>query len=266
MIVKQLNVIIWLLLVLVIPVLAGCASATKVFIPEQIRALPEGYARIVVTREKQLAGKYTPVYIIDIGDQLESNAQMAVRVGEWIKEPGLSLWYAPEMFNSYSPGLLMTIPSSKFKFSESGLSLDALFQQNLNAVIYVDYLSCNPDELATLHCGDGKTDCHNELVDELISQNGNILNKLGDEYSSAKTRPVQVTGKILGGDTLIWDRKPGLMRIGALWGAFSGIENIIEITPGNIVVEAGKTYYLNYQISLGDKTWKGDRWTITGLE
>lgn len=256
----------WLFCLFTLLMLAGCASSTEIFIPSEIKPIPNGYARIVVTRTKQLAGRYTPVYILDIGDQLESNGDIIVRVGDWISQPALTLWYKPDMLPAFSRGGFALMPSSNFQFQESSLTLDDLFQQNLNGVIYVDFLSCNPDELNSLYCGNSYRECHSDFVKELNQQKNQILNTLDPSGHEKDTHKVQVTGKILGGDTLIWDRKPGLMRIGALWGAFIKTENILEITPGNIIVEPGRTYYLQYELSLTDKTWRGDRWTITGVE
>lgn len=248
--------------------LAGCATQTKHFTPSNLARLDNGLARIVVTREKQIAGMTTPVYIVDIGEQLASNGEILVRIGNWIKEPGLSLWYTPIMPNTFfkSPGGFMLIPDSKISFQQSDLSLEDILDKNLNAVIYVDYLTCDPARLNTLFCGDEKKQCHAEFKQELTRNDGSILNTLDSVKDQAARRNIQVTGKVEGGDTLIWDRQPGLMRIGALWGAFNKTENIIELTPGNIMVEPGKTYYLHYEISLGDKTWQGDRWTITRVE
>lgn len=257
----------WLLAIFLVSVLAACASATKVSMPHGLKAMEPDTARIVVTREKQLAGKYTPVYIMDIGSELESNGEIVVRIGKWIEEPGLSLWYMPSMLSSFSSGGFTLMPTTSFSFSESDLNLDDLLNQNQNGVIYVDYLSCNEDQLNTLYCGDGKSDCDTSFRQELMEKEGRILNTLANGSTGKNRRSVQVVGKILGGDTLIWERKPGLMRIGALWGALDNkIENIVEITPGNIIVEAGNTYFLKYEISLGDHTSRGDRWTITGVE
>jgi len=265
MFLKQSNIQL-LIFLLTIFILSGCASNTKHFIPDQLQAVPDGYARVVVTREKQLAGMTTPLYILDIGDQLESNGEVVVRVGDWIKEPGLSLWYMPDMLSSFSSGGFVLMPTDNIKFEESKLHLDDLFEKNLNAVIYVDYLSCNPDELTTLFCGDGNKECSSIFKQELNQKNGNILNTLNSNKNKNNRRKVQVIGKVGGGDTLIWDRKPGLMRIGALWGAFNKSDDIVELTPGNIIIEAGKIYYLNYEISLGDQTKRGDRWTITQVK
>jgi hypothetical protein len=243
----------------------GCASQAKHFVPENIPALKQGMARVVVTREKQLAGMKTPIYILDIGNQLEGNGEIIVRVGKWIKEPGLSLWYMPSMLGPFRSGGFTLIPGLNFSFEESELTLDEIFDNNLNAVIYVDYLSCDPGMLNTLYCGDGNNEC-DEFRQELGRNNGSILNTLDSSKKRDDRRNIQVIGKVGSGGSLVWDRQPGLMRLGALWGAFNLSDDIVELTPGNIIVEQGKTYYLHYEISLGDKTWEGDRWTITKVE
>ncbi|MCW9015316.1 MAG: hypothetical protein OQL06_16240 [Gammaproteobacteria bacterium] len=240
--------------------LNGCASTTKAFVPEQLAKTAEGHARIIVTRENQLAGQYTPLYIVDIANDIKTNAAIAVRVGEWSKEPGLHLWYTPGMMNSYSQGSFMVMPTSNITFRESELSLDDLLNKNLNAVIYVDYLNCAPDNIPALYCGDGSEQCDTLFSKQLEESRGIILNKLGTDADKNNLRQVQVIGKIGVGDTLIWDRKPGLMRIGALWGDFTGVDNTLLLMPGNIMVEIGKTYYLKYETNLGN------RWSITRVE
>lgn len=256
----------WLFVIVTLIGLGGCASAGGPFIPENLAQLNPERARIVVSRERQLAGKYTPVYIIDIGKHLDDNSEMFVRIGNFIQEPGLHLWYAPAMMNSFSPGGFMVLPGSNITFSESGLRLDDLLTKNLNAVIYVDRLRCNPRAVSTLFCGDGKKDCMAPWKQDLNNKQGVILDRGRSIPSDIKSRRVQVAGPLLGGETLIWDREPGLMRLGALWGSNNQADDTLELTPGNIAVEAGKTYYLHYEISLGDHVGSGDRWKITRVE
>jgi len=244
-------------------IITGCASQSNHFIPKNLPEISEGMSRIVVSREKQLSGMTTPIYIVDIGRQIQINGEIVVRVGDWVKEPGLSVWYIPDMLSSFSRGGFMLIPASHIKFEETSLTLDEIIDQNQNAVIYVDYLDCNVDDLVTPYCGDGTNECNSDFIQELDTKNGKILETKNNQE---KSRKVQVIGKLASGETLIWERKSGLMRIGSLWGAFNLTDDTLALTRGNIIVEAGKTYYLNYKISLGDQIKRGDRWTITKVE
>jgi hypothetical protein len=256
----------WLLIVVAGFALSACVSGTEIFVPRNLTQPEPTHARIVVTRENQLAGMTIPIYIMDIGDEAQSNGSTSVRVGNWIEEPGLNLWYIPDLRNAFTPGGFMFLPGTNITFAESGLRLDDLFEENLNAVIYVDRLSCDPRKLSALSCSDGRSDCLEDWAQELARTQGTILDRGAVIADDAETRPIRVLGKISSGESLVWDRKPGLMRLGALWGSDYRSEDIIELTPGNIEVEAGKVYYLHYQISLSDRSGHGDRWSITRVE
>jgi hypothetical protein len=256
----------WLFIVVAGLGLSACVSGTEIFVPQNLTQLEPTHARIVVTRENQLAGMTTPIYIMDIGDEAESNGSISVRVGNWIEEPGLNLWYIPDLKNAFTPGGFMFLPSPNITFAESGLRLDDLLKGNLNAVIYVDRLSCDPRKLNSLSCSDGRSNCMEDWAQELTQRQGTILDRGAVIADNAEIRPIRVLGKISSGESLVWDRKPGLMRLGALWGSDDRSEDIVELTPGNIEVEAGKIYYLHYEISLSDRSEHGDRWSITQVE
>ena len=68
------------------------------------------------------------------------------------------------------------------------------------------------------------------------------------------SRNVQVLGSVQVGDTLIWDRKPGIMRLGSVW--YDGV----GFMPKNIKIEAGRTYFLHYT------TRFGQRWELKKVE
>jgi hypothetical protein len=55
------------------------------------------------------------------------------------------------------------------------------------------------------------------------------------------------------GDTLIWDRAPGNMRLGAVLER----DGIFTLMRGFIEVKAGRTYYVDFKIqSLGSTLWE----------
>jgi hypothetical protein len=69
------------------------------------------------------------------------------------------------------------------------------------------------------------------------------------------SRNVQVIGSADVGDTLIWDRKPGTMRLGSAWWDGLGF------MPQNIKVETGKTYFVHYTTR-----FMGQRWELKKVE
>lgn len=72
-------------------------------------------------------------------------------------------------------------------------------------------------------------------------------------------RNVEVVGSLQPGKTVVWERDPGVMRLGAV------CENIrygSSISPHNMQVEAGKTYYIDFQV----KSARGAFWTHVKTE
>ena len=72
-------------------------------------------------------------------------------------------------------------------------------------------------------------------------------------------RNVEVVGSLDPKTTVIWERAPGIMRLGAV------CENIrygSVISPQNIPVVAGKTYYVDFQVKPG----RGAFWTLVKTE
>jgi hypothetical protein len=68
------------------------------------------------------------------------------------------------------------------------------------------------------------------------------------------SRDIEVIGSAEVGDTLIWDRQPGIMRLGSAWWDGLGI------MQENVVVEAGRTYYIHYTTGIGL------RWEVTDVQ
>jgi hypothetical protein len=242
-----------------VSLLIGCAGQTAPLIPDTMAAISNDKARIVVTRKKQIAGAMTPIYILDMGRNVKANADIAIRVGNYIKEPGLSLWYAP-MVQSVVPSQFMLLPTGRIDFEESKtIGLNDLIEENTNATIYVDHLKCDHNKPAAIFCGKGKSRCGDAFEEELRNKKGVLLSVAGmplESIEHQKVHRAQVVGRVMPGDTLIWDREPGVMRAAAFWGGSNRGDHTLLLTQGNIVVESGKTYYLQYSVKLGE------RWTI----
>lgn len=69
-------------------------------------------------------------------------------------------------------------------------------------------------------------------------------------------RNVQLIGRVFSGDTLIWDRKPGTLRLGAIW--HSGV----DFMQKEIKIEPGKQYYIHYTVNLTSS----DEWELKKVE
>lgn len=146
----------------------GCAGKTKPHIPDQAPPMGHGMARIVLTREAQLAGAGSPIYIVDTGGEpFESQ-----------------LVYTPE-----------------------------------GARMFPERVESDYADIHNIH-----------------------------EYST-------LIGRLNVGETLIWDRTPGIMRPVAIW--HDGPDNMSR----NIKVDSGKTYFLHYTVRAF-----GDRWEIMEIK
>lgn len=249
----------WILPFCFLVILYGCAGPTRAVIPDQIQPVSDEKARIVVTREKQIAGMTTPIYIVDASDTIDPNATMKTRVGEWRKTTTPQLLF----FNTLG---FVVLPTPGTTFAETGKTMDDLITRNMDAIVYIDYLRCDPDKVNFVYCGNGKKECDESFKKQLVTDEGMIIGDIQDRQSveekdnSKSVRDIQVIGKFYVGNTLVWDRKPGIMRVGALWGSSSKSEHILNLTPVNIKVQPGKTYYLHYTTNLGE------RWKITKVE
>jgi hypothetical protein len=69
-------------------------------------------------------------------------------------------------------------------------------------------------------------------------------------------RNVELIGRVRTGDTLIWDRKPGTLRLGAVW--HDGIDFMDEDTK----IEPGKRYYFHYTMKMPPAS----RWELSKVE
>jgi len=236
----------------------GCGGTTAVYMPDRLHPPSELMSRIVVTREKQMAGMTTPLYIVDTSDGIEVNAVMQVRVGDWKPKETLQLFYSPGY------GFLLG-PMRSTGFEETDVKLGDLIADNKDAVVYVDYLRCDPGKVRSLYCGNGKDGCDEPFTADLISREGLILGDTAagetlEEGSRKDVRKVRVVGRIGTGDTIAWDRPAGILRFGAIWGSSNKNDNTLDLIPANIVAEPGKTYYFTYRTNLGE------RWKVTSVE
>ena len=223
--------------------LCGCAGQTKPYIPGDIVQLKDDEARVILTREKQIAGAASSVIFIDAGKEIVPNAILYLHnldIEDLIKNENVA---------SVSGGL-------------------------------IDFMWFNPKRVRPLHCGNMKDGCINYnnrwprknkqnilfgkgkhvVLDEANNEIKYKTRFLIDDKIDAVVTPdgrlihpnAQVIGSAEVGDTLIWDRQPGIMRLGSVW--YDGI----GFMPQNIHVESGRTYFIHYTTRLGQR-WELER-------
>ncbi len=298
--------------------LYGCAGPIKPDIPKHLPVLGEGKARIVFTREKQIAGADSPIIVIDIGASIEPNAM--IRLGgltpEQILEqdniasivgiPVAFLWFdrtavKPLYCADNGPGCIV----DHWKWPQrdwggllfgSGVSIhpncmleylpllnDQFYAQVMKhelkpVPIPVDHVCfknhvLGPIELVltgpmTNESQDRMrvagtewaesyllpSDRRYVIIDPFKKTPQSSINTAAIIRNHQISRQVQVIGSTEVGETLIWDRKPGIMRLGTVWYDATGF------MPKNIEVEAGKTYFIRYT------TRMGQRWELEKIE
>jgi hypothetical protein len=296
--------------------LTGCAGPTKPDVPTHLPVLGEEMARIVFTREKQVAGAGSPFIVIDIGDQIEPNAMIHMagltldevlaqeNVASEIGTPVNFLWFdattvRPLYCADNGPGCIVyhwLWPRE----DQGGLLFGSGVQIQANC--FIVYLPLIDDEfyreiMRYERKPVGLPVDHACIKEHLLVPHENSKSK--ERLAISKTKRVQgysyppdsfylITGlfrssdsmgetqfttltaeiltnqqlsrelQVLGstevGETLIWDRKPGIMRLGSVW--YDGV----GFMPRNVMVEAGKTYYVHYTTRLGP------RWELKRIE
>lgn len=68
-------------LLITFSLVSGCASAPKTHIPKGIVPIPEGKARIIVTRPHLITLAIPPLIVIDIGENIDPNGLIVARNG-----------------------------------------------------------------------------------------------------------------------------------------------------------------------------------------
>jgi len=304
-----------LLGIVVLVSLTACGSPVKPDIPAQLPRLEAGKARIVLTREKQVAGAGSPMVVIDIGEGIEANGMI------YLSDPDLDqirqqeniasvvgvnvdfLWFDRDAVKPLACGdngpACMVYQWNWPRADHGGL----LFGQGVSVSrdCVVTYLPLLDDRFyARLMRHEQEPvaipvdqPCFQDRVlvpggksvsqDRLEPAGGDwmegyplpsgelylILGPFkvlphgsGDSYKRYQAEiitrrrlsgQVQVLGAVEVGETLIWDRSPGSMRLGSVW------HDGVGFMPKNLEVEAGRTYYLRYTTRFMDQRWALER-------
>lgn len=288
--------------------LYGCASQTRPFIPTDIPPINKDEARIIFTRENQIAGAISPIIIIDIGDNIEPNAFIYMRgldVEDILKGENIAsiagvfidfMWFNP---NRVKPLYCKAVDSScitynnrwpkknvnNFLFGSAALvkyscqisyehdnysnTSKNLFDGKLETINLSDQSTCKIIRDGSLFLDISSMDIQVFHVPESdgyflpyatpISIKSGLIENIDNLVTSmAKKRTLSKNAQVIGstevGDTLIWDRRPGVMRLGSVW------HDGVGFMPKNINVEAGKTYFVHYTTRLGQ------RWELKKIE
>jgi hypothetical protein len=326
----------------------ACFGTTKPYIPDHTEPLADGMARIILTREKQLAGAGSPIEILDIGENVNPNSMMAcsyMREGNklmdvrelakpqydyWVNTE--FLWTNPSQVTSVSCGTSHGECGTELKnelIGQEGFlrgDVGLLLSENYYALRLTGHRRSSSRPTGILV---GDTDAWTSrpvvskkappLIDPSISllekirqqqfetveipvrilSSGEYRNLQGLRISESKLplvfhsvikykgdpgnaaalqrgyfysiiiqksillidnryidRNVQLIGRVRTGDTLIWDRKPGTLRLGALW--HDGIGFMRE----DITIESGKHYFIHYTTKMPPKP----RWELVKVE
>ena len=311
--------IVWSILIIVI---SGCATQPNYSVSDNLPKLSNNMSRIVLTREKQLAGTGSTVVFLDIGTNIYPNGliymagidvEKILDVEEFATIAGIQsndilLWFNAELLTTlkcaknsencvnydrrwpiedkagflYGTGWVLgeavsdqveqltkaverirnnTLPTiSVWKTSDFAFRIVETPQKYFsNSPPYVATDSIDPEffiipevnkYVALAHAGTLEltaTRSNGEWTKESVYTYRPIDNE-------QLSRNVQVIGSTEVGDTLVWDRRPGIMRLGSAW------HDGLGFMPKNIEVEAGSTYYLRYTTRLGQ------RWELEKVE
>lgn len=266
--------------------ICGCAGQTKPHIPSYIPPKFEGMARIVATRELQMSGAAVPIKIIDIGEEAFATEllyapELHPFVGTWIDEVGTEMkvdafgewalihpekiggkpiksgvWHITKKNDrenidlKYSSGDLPFIMKCKLTFPDKNtLNLKTM----LGTTTMKRRSSVNPPLTINLSNGTlvlvsnefGQPEV--KRVQPLGARNSilNLIHRQGHAYQNFSE-----IGKLRVGETLIWDRTPGRMRLSAIW--HDGLEPLSK----ELHVEAGKIYFLHHTTRLSGERWE----------
>jgi hypothetical protein len=324
---KAIPIIIWSILVIIV---SGCASQPKHFIPDNLPELSPDMARIIVTREKQLAGAGSPMIVLDIGQEIHSNAMLHIKdtsVKEILNKENFAsihgltsdqlwLWFDAKSFKPLfcsidDPtcikyhrewpriergqllyGIMINIKDNcivDFGYEMNDTISEKIWREELKPAEVTELEGC--DDIR--YQGTARVVSFIPFIDKLIAKDyfKNLLEKKIQGYRipdvegcfvpvnlvpesyinkyhpffpidfSAEnidldqiSREVLLIGSIEVGGMLIWDRAPGLMRLGAAW------HDGLGFMPENIAVESNKTYFIHYT------TRAGQRWELTNVE
>lgn len=300
-------------------IVTGCAGQTQPQIPPALPSIDAGMARIVLTREKQLAGAGSPIVFLDIGENVSPNAMLYIKnqaVEQILQKKDFAatsltglrgdeifLWADPKLVSPlacgdfdggcikyhwrwpqegdggflYGTGLII---SGDCKTRLGHLAEHGIVKKIANN----EYPTIAFNEIPNCHFSSyvdhGPRDQKIYIVPEVggyyafatapeyvmalsggeVFVAGSTRRKIQHVYEyvpiddSEISRNVEVIGSAEVGDTLIWDRKPGIMRLGSAWWDGLGI------MQENIVVAAGRTYYVHYTTGIGI------RWEFTDVQ
>lgn len=130
--------------------LTACAGKTKPYIPGQAEPLADGLARIILTRENQLAGAGSPFEVVDIGDNVKPNSMVACL-------------------------LLGNLELQQSRF----MPVKELSKPKYDTFVSTGLLWTNPDLVTSVYCGNADRQCGTELRDQLAKQEGFLRGDVG---------------------------------------------------------------------------------------
>ena len=173
----------------IVTLLPACAGKTKPYVPLQVEPLAEGLARIILTREDQIAGSGSPFEVVDIGDNVNPNSMMACQ------------------YMRGSDGMHYRV-----------MPVKELSKHKYDGFVTAGLLWTNPELLTYIYCGNERRQCGSELKEQLLKQEGFLRGDVGlvgskDYYAlrlTAHVRSFMRPAGLLTGDEHAWTDQPVL--------------------------------------------------------
>lgn len=162
--------------------ITNCGT-TKPFIPQGLDKPNSNMARIVVTRENQLAGAGSQFELIDVGTNINANGMIAVALmnhEQVIQNPQFLLNNKELLQKDYI-------------LSSNIWPLEELIKPEYDCFVTTVFFWANPNKLHYRFCGRANSICGNELKEELIKNDGFLRGDVG-LYQSTEAYALRLAG------------------------------------------------------------------------
>jgi hypothetical protein len=202
----KMYVLLTLFVVLIIN-MTNCVGITKPNMPQGLDNLRNDKARIVVTRENQLAGAGSHFELIDVGTNIDANGMMAVTLlnhEQFLQNPRVIQRINKEFLRN------------NYIFFSNIWPLEELVKPEYDYFVATAFFWANPNKLNNRFCGSANGICGNELKKELIEKEGFLRGDVG-LYKSKEVYALRLAGhtvspaKISGmlvGDRVAFNQEP----------------------------------------------------------
>lgn len=189
--------------------MTNCGT-TKPYIPQELDKPNGDMARIVVTRENQLAGAGSSFELIDVGANIDANGMIAVAL----------LNHEQVIQNPQILHVNKQLLQNNYIFLSNIWPLEELVKPEYDYFVTTVFFWANPSKLKYLFCGSANGVCGNELKEELIEKEGFLRGDVG-LYQSKEiyalrlaghtVSPAKISGMLIG-DPVAFNQEPILSK------------------------------------------------------